>query len=29
VLEFAGNKPQLEREFLLYLRSREEDSNIS
>src|SRR5208337_189558 len=27
VLEFSGNKPELEREFANYLRSREEDSN--
>jgi hypothetical protein len=28
VIEFAGNKPDLEREFDNYLRSRMEDSNI-
>jgi hypothetical protein len=28
VLEFAGNKPDLERIFDNYLRDREEDSNI-
>jgi hypothetical protein len=28
VLEFDGNKPELEREFDLYLRSRQEDANI-
>lgn len=28
VLEFAGNKPDLERDFDNYLRSREEDANI-
>jgi len=28
VLEFSGNKPELEREFDNYLRSREEDANI-
>lgn len=29
VLEWAGNKPELEREWMLYLRSRAEDSNCS
>lgn len=29
VLEFAGNKPELEREWDLYLRSRNEDSNYA
>jgi hypothetical protein len=28
VIEFAGNKPELERAFDQYLRSREEDSNV-
>jgi hypothetical protein len=28
VLEFSGNKPDLERMFDNYLRDREEDSNI-
>jgi hypothetical protein len=28
VLEFSGNKPELERMFDNYLRDREEDSNI-
>ena len=28
VLEFDGNKPELEREFDRYLRSRQEDANI-
>ena len=28
VIEFAGNKPELEREFELYMRLREEDANI-
>ncbi|MCI0600447.1 MAG: hypothetical protein L0Y60_13160, partial [Beijerinckiaceae bacterium] len=28
VLEFDGNKPELEREFDCYLRSRQEDANI-
>jgi hypothetical protein len=28
VIEFAGNKPELEREFELYMRTREEDANI-
>lgn len=28
VVEFAGNKPDLERDFDRYLRSREEDANI-
>lgn len=28
VLEFSGNKPDLERMFDNYLRGREEDSNI-
>ena len=27
VIEFAGNKPGLEREWMLYLRAREEDAN--
>jgi hypothetical protein len=27
VLEFAGNKPELEREWDIYLRSRREDDN--
>jgi hypothetical protein len=29
VLEFSGNKPDLERMFDNYLRDREEDSNIN
>ena len=28
VLEFDGNKPDLERAFDCYLRSRQEDANI-
>lgn len=29
VLEWSGNKPELEREWMLYLRARQEDSNVS
>ena len=28
VIEFSGNKPELEREWMLYMRAREEDANI-
>jgi hypothetical protein len=28
VIEFAGNKPDLERDLDNYLRSREEDANV-
>ena len=29
IIEWAGNKPELEREWMLYLRGREEDANVT